>query len=814
MKNQSQWRTLIFSNRDEEDNVWYGEVACRQMGCGSAVTITQIEHKTDQPTWEMNFSCEGTDSTLKECRKPIRQRYTEEMFNSTYILQVVCSESVRLFTISRHCSGIVEVKSDQGWVSVCEEGFDSETKKLFCRELGCGNPGQFWGSPVKREGTAVTKQFQCKGNESHLEDCVSSVRRNCKPVAGLQCSQGNAMRLVGGETPCRGILEGQHNAEWRPLTSPWYSHEVGYPNVCEKIGCGNLISLSDNQLPNYHPMWMVTRTCYDDSSFCTSWDGLHSNSNVAVSCTEGVRLVDGSNRCSGKLEVKSGQSWRPVCESFLTAETVFVTCRGLECGFPHEYFGQRDPGSFAENTDFTMIPIFNCSGTEKHLKDCPSTVINATAEVMGSCFEARIKCKGHPPSPSIMFYTGHGSKSRSPLKVFQGHGFAVSCSRNSPYSILSFRLTLADQSVQIQSPVDQEAIFIFPAAEKTHQGVYRCEYNLKASPDVFSEPAYVSISVQENNNLRLVNEESRCAGRLELEHQKEWRPVSHRHSWSLKEAAVVCRQLGCGSVFSTRTVEESPELQPRWRFYSDCDGSESALMSCGMVRKWPSSSTVEVFCSDILLQPDISFFSIMSDEADNKSQTAVLYKGYSFTFTCSVKPQYPGGYFSLIFNQTKSITKPASNHSAHFMFPAADKANQGNYSCVYHNFIFNSNFSSESQTFSVTLEDESINVILDDGVLREDDSKPCAGKVLVSFEDEMMLLSAETTVWNLKHASVVCRQLGCGSAVATKEIKLPHKKLMARFFSDCDGSESALLDCGTVLPWYSSSAVEVVCTGH
>lgn len=97
--------------------------------------------------------------------------------------------------------------------------------------------------------------------------------------------------------------------------------------------------------------------------------------------------------------------------------------------------------------------------------------------------------------------------------------------------------------------------------------------------------------------MRLVGGRSRCAGKLEVEYDREWRPVSYRHLWSLREAAVLCRQLNCGSAVHTSTVSSSAELQPVWRFYSSCDGSEQALMDCGTVREWFSPSTIEVVCS-------------------------------------------------------------------------------------------------------------------------------------------------------------------------------------------------------------------------
>ncbi|XP_039650065.1 scavenger receptor cysteine-rich domain-containing group B protein-like [Perca fluviatilis] len=51
-------------------------------------------------------------------------------------------------------------------------------------------------------------------------------------------------------------------------------------------------------------------------------------------------------------------------------------------------------------------------------------------------------------------------------------------------------------------------------------------------------------------SIRVVGGDSRCAGILELEHLGEWRPVYYFEmdpDWTLKTAAVACRELGCGS---------------------------------------------------------------------------------------------------------------------------------------------------------------------------------------------------------------------------------------------------------------------------
>lgn len=89
----------------------------------------------------------------------------------------------------------MEVKSDQGWISVCEDGFDSEAKTVACRELGCGPPQSPLRSEVNRQGTALSKQFRCKGNELRLEDCDSSIRNDCKSAASVRCGMYKSVNL-------------------------------------------------------------------------------------------------------------------------------------------------------------------------------------------------------------------------------------------------------------------------------------------------------------------------------------------------------------------------------------------------------------------------------------------------------------------------------------------------------------------------------------------------------------------------------------------------------------------------------------------
>ncbi|XP_033994237.1 immunoglobulin superfamily member 1-like [Trematomus bernacchii] len=114
------------------------------------------------------------------------------------------------------------------------------------------------------------------------------------------------------------------------------------------------------------------------------------------------------------------------------------------------------------------------------------------------------------------------------------------------------------------------------------------------------------------------------------------------------------------------------------------------------------SRLLSVTVTDKLFQPNISVSSSMYGVSGAQQQGFQVFRGSTFTISCSIQPQYPGGSF-LLSSSTHNYTQPAVNHSAHFLFPAAEPAHQGNYSCVYHVSAFSQDFSSESRLLSVTV---------------------------------------------------------------------------------------------------------------
>ncbi|XP_029905465.1 scavenger receptor cysteine-rich type 1 protein M130-like [Myripristis murdjan] len=596
MKQHDDWRHVVIWRADW--TLKTATVVCGLLDCGSAVSVALRGHSAIESSWAISLSCLQSGSTLRECSM-------KSMFLQSE-LKITCSESVRLVNGNSLCSGRVEVKSNQLWSSVCEDDFDHQDAQVVCRELGCGAPSVLQGA-LYGEGEALvwSKEFQCEGTESVLTDCGSSgsARKSCLPVE-ITCSEPDNARLVGGANRCAGRPEMKKHEVWRPVhvwseSDDWDLKSAAV--ICRQLDCGPAVSVQLTLEISSAPLWVLSLSCLRSGPTlreCLETGGVTSLMKLEITCSESVRLVNGNSLCSGRMEVKSNQSWSSVCKDDFDRQDAQVVCRELGCGAPSvlqgAFYGEMEAPMWSKE--------FQCEGSESVLTDC------------GSSGSARNSC--------------------SPGKA-------------------------------------------------------------------------VGLTCSEPEDVRLAGEPSRCAGRLEMEQHGDWQPVIDFYSpWNLKAAAVVCGQLGCGSAVSTE-IREAPTDHSARRIIPRCYGSESALRECML--KMDSASTsyiLEVICSDLLVKPIISLSPSMDGVYEDQQLERQVFIGSAFTISCSVQPQYPGGSFHILLassNMKLRQTKPAVNHSAHFLFTAADQEHQGNYTCVYHIDVYSHHFSSESRPLSLTV---------------------------------------------------------------------------------------------------------------
>ena len=94
-------------------------------------------------------------------------------------------------------------------------------------------------------------------------------------------------------------------------------------------------------------------------------------------------------------------------------------------------------------------------------------------------------------------------------------------------------------------------------------------------------------------------------------------------------------------------------------------------------------------------------------------------------------------------------------------------------------------------------------------------TRECSGKLEVKHQREWRAVHPHSE-WNQEHSSVVCRQLGCGSAVSAERRAGAEELPAWMLLSACDGSEASLRACrGTTMrSGTASSSLWLVCSGN
>uniref|UniRef100_A0A8C9Z899 SRCR domain-containing protein n=1 Tax=Sander lucioperca TaxID=283035 RepID=A0A8C9Z899_SANLU len=515
VKHNGEWRQVIGY---PVSTLKTAAAACRELDCGSAVSVVEREESSRRSVWRIRSDCVVSRFALRECAESdysssflhltcsatdsynhlflhfcfnnVRTsggskhfQDTASVVNDVWCLfsvsiasSIISPDSVRLVNGTSLCSGRLEVKTNQSiqrWSSVCEDDFDQQDAEVVCRELGCGAPSVLQGALYGEvEPQVRTKEFQCGGHESALLDCRSSGsdRNTCSPVkaVGLTCSG--------------------------------------------RRGAAALI-------------WFIS---------------------VLMKLT---LLVGGASRCAGTLEVKHNGEWRPVmCEDDFDQQDAEVVCRELGCGAPSVLQGAL----YGEVEPQMRTKEFQCGGHESALLDCRSSGSDRNTCSPG-------KAVGLTCSESVRL-VGGASHCAGTLEVkHNGEWRPVSYYYNSDWSLK--RAAAACRELDCGSVVSVER------EESSDRSVW----------GIWSDCAESGSALRE-----LVNGTSLCSGRLEVKTNQSiqrWSSVCE-DDFDQQDAEVVCRELGCGAPSVLQGALYGEVESPMRTKEFQCGGHESALLDC------------------------------------------------------------------------------------------------------------------------------------------------------------------------------------------------------------------------------------------
>ncbi|XP_042265863.1 scavenger receptor cysteine-rich type 1 protein M130 isoform X3 [Thunnus maccoyii] len=603
------------------------------------------------------------------------------------------------------CEGYVKIYKDNSWSYVGDKHWNSSTEKVVCRSTHCGETENSTEDVLyPTDAKVFVNELECNGTESHLLDCKYpgwGISKYRKPsVKKMKCSNKIKIDLDGFK--CAGAVRYSTDGKTPSgyfCNDNWEKKEANH--LCEKLKCGNSTDVPSEE-------WMVWEgfktskkmkiKCLDkltDLWQCVTQESTSCSKPASVICTDYKRLQlrgNASNVCSGELEIEENNNWTKTKPEGNQSDYDEM-CRQMYCGTSTKH----------SDTQLT------CSDTVKVVLE-------------DNCFgkvQIRVNDITYPVCAS--------SWTESNAKMV--------CKELNCGSLMESKTVPANKG-----------IMDFVKCTGKESSLWHCKAKRHNKPFPCASTAYVvcSDSIQVN----LTDGPGKCAGRLEIKYDGQWKKVS-KNLWAEENSDTVCKQLECGKAKEAHSTEKfsagsNQFLQKKVTCkkaskISECkihDGTSSEKEAVGIICK----KHKVVFLDD----PHSSCSGKVGIENGNNiswlSGSNVTWNKKSADTVCRQIHCGTAQSFNYIRNDVKrnAISKKS-------------------YSCSSNN---TSLFDCETNTLPSDHND-TIATVICSGEIKINLTKTCWGKVNICMDGNCGGVCAAT--WGKNMSKELCKQLDCGT---------------------------------------------------
>ncbi|KAG7260221.1 hypothetical protein CRUP_033848, partial [Coryphaenoides rupestris] len=704
-----QWRNVCKSHMSVKEQ----EVICRD--CGVPLVGPDLIDFGDQSApIGINLNCLGNETSIMQCAV----KETEETCD-TASLQY--SKQIQLMNGTTPCSGRVEVLHEGKWGTACDDRWGLQEAQVVCREMKCGSALAAKNLAYFGQGSGliVLDDVGCKGHEMSLKECPhAGFPNDCSHLedAGVICSEN--VNLVNGSQRCSGRLEVRHKGQWGKIcrNSNWGSREESL--VCRELHCGkpDPNAVRSNYGVSTAQKAYTTSCVGSESSIAACQLQLNSGTceEVAVSCTgEQLKLINGTDRCSGRVEVQHDGQWGTVCDDLWGIPDAMVVCREMDCGSP---LYAKTGAFYGQGTGTIWLDDLECLGNETSVMQCKHTLFATIRMLNGS---------NHCSGKTGDLPGGHWAP------VFN-------------------QMQCGEPMVTSTSPDFGQASQVTGYTAKCNGGESSISQCSLSGYAMTSRDHAAEATVVCSGNMRLANGSNRCTGRVEVYRNGQWGTVCN-DSWDMLSAEVVCKNLQCGK------AQKIPETG----FFG------RGNMVC--LHAWS------------IPRPRVN---VMGEWRSNTQASGV---------PCAAK----------------TGPCPTPSDAVTFTFPKANFSHGGLYHCTYQKRFASRTIDTvgDSVELKVTVKLQQPIISLPSGgaMMLLPTNKietqlvggptACSGRVEVFHEEVWGTVCNDG--WIMLNAEVVCNSVQCGTAMQVKQLPFYGEGKGSIWMDDvrCTGKEASLADC-------------------
>ncbi|CAH1799627.1 unnamed protein product, partial [Owenia fusiformis] len=386
------------------------KVACRQLGFEAKEYAFKTNHDRKRHTtliWLLHVLCSGNENNILACD---HKKWGEPLHSGVdpYPVYVTCMTPLKLKQKTNSYTGELYIFLD-GWRRVCLKGWTTPTLMLACRYLGLE-----W-----RYADVILTDSTVEGYDEWYED---GTRCQGHEETLSKCAPGGHCALMLGKLNVRllltdhGEMTVQVGEKWLPMcNSNW--NEGGAMVACRQLGFNPANGQNfGTSLNHRHERVIVTdmnctgqETNLNECTF-TKWKivtiGSFENAcrsvqdGVNIGCTDKsikARLVGGSDKYSGRVEIWHKNAWKKVCGRFVDAGYYETKAQAIcdDIGRPRQYARYYKSNYFGKATSASAVQI-NCYSGEK-LDVCGIYETNCTDEYNYDYYDFAVACFDHNP---------------------------------------------------------------------------------------------------------------------------------------------------------------------------------------------------------------------------------------------------------------------------------------------------------------------------------------------------------------------------------------------------------------------------------